>query len=239
MKLHRPGELILDLGQDSPEIEERYQELLQIAGWCTLLHGKRNSQKWSVTVENDRIKWDDRYAGEGLAMGEAPSCFLKEQLALIVSCCPGRAALDLACGEGRNSIFLARHGFQVTGVDISPAGLAKGRARAAAESLVIDFRQADLETYRFTATYDLIININFLLRELIPPAVAALNPGGLFLFESILDSPNLLGHHTRRFLLQPGELRQLFNNFSGHILHYEELPDSDAPVARLIFQRSP
>jgi len=190
-------------------------------------------------VDNDRLKWDDRYAGEGLLMGERPSRFLEEQLAFLSSHCTGRMVLDIACGEGRNSIFMARHGFQVTGVDISPAGLAKGRARAAAESLPIDFLQTDLESYRFTAAYDLVVNINFLLRELIPPAVAALNPGGLFLFESILDSPNLQGHHTKRFLLQPGELRQLFAAGDGTILFYEELPEADVPVARLIFQRSP
>lgn len=190
-------------------------------------------------MESDRIKWDDRYAGADLAMGEAPSRFLVERVGEILSLCPGRAAFDIACGEGRNSIFLARHGFRVTGVDISPVGLAKGRERAGAESLAVDFLPADLETYRFTATYDLIVNINFLLRELIPPAVAALNPGGLFLFESILDTPHLQGHHTRRFLLQPGELRELFKNLSGLILHCEELPDAEVPVARLIFQRAP
>ncbi|MBT0654308.1 class I SAM-dependent methyltransferase [Geomobilimonas luticola] len=188
-------------------------------------------------MESDRIKWDDRYAGEGLAMGEAPSRFLAERVGEILSLCPGRTAFDIACGEGRNSIFLARHGFRVTGVDISPVGLAKGRERATAESLVVDFLQADLETYRFTATYDLIVNINFLLRELIPPAVAALNPGGLFLFESILDTPTLQGYHTKRFLLQPGELRQLFEGFEGEILQCEELPDAEVPVARLIFRK--
>ena len=189
-------------------------------------------------MESDRIKWDDRYAGAELAMGEEPSPFLAERIDQILSVCPGQEAFDIACGEGRNSIFLARHGFRVTGVDISPVGLAKGRERAAAGSLAIDFLQADLETYRFTATYDLIVNINFLLRELIPLAVAALNPRGLFLFESILDTPTLQGYHTRHFLLQPGELPTLFSSQHGKIIHYEELPGADVPVARLIFQRS-
>ncbi len=188
-------------------------------------------------MENDRAKWDERYGGERFFLGPRPSRFLEENIDLVVSLCPGRKALDIACGEGRNSIFLARHGFAVTGLDISAAGIAKARARMAEEGVTADFRVVDLEGYVFTETYDLIINFNFLLRDLIPKGVAALSPGGVFVFDTIMDSPALVGHHTKRFLLQPGELRRLFEPLPGTILQYEELPLEENPTAKLIFQK--
>ncbi|MCM2356793.1 MAG: class I SAM-dependent methyltransferase [Geobacteraceae bacterium] len=189
-------------------------------------------------MEKDRLKWDDRYAGEGYFIGPHPSPFLAERIAFMEALLPGRRALDIACGEGRNSIFLARRGFAVTGIDISAEGLAKAGRWAAAEGLEIDFVQADLEGYEFTERYDLILNFNFLLRELIPRMVAALTPGGVIVFDTILDSPAMEGHHSKAFLLQPGELAALFSPFPGTILHYEERAEGPISTARLIFQKS-
>ena len=56
---------------------------------------------------------------------------------------PGRC-LDLGCGEGDNSVFLALHGFDVTGVDFAPAALEKARAKAAAAGAVVRFIEDDL-----------------------------------------------------------------------------------------------
>ena len=190
-------------------------------------------------MEADRIKWNERYAGDEYQMGLRPTRFLAERIGLLKSLCPGRRALDIACGEGRNGIFLAHHGFQVTAVDISDRGIEKGKRRMEAEGVTVDFREANLEGYRINERYDLILNINFLLRELIPREVAALNPGGVILFETILDSPKLPGIHTKGFLLQPGELHRLFTREGGTILESAEFPDADAPTARLLFQKSP
>jgi 2-polyprenyl-3-methyl-5-hydroxy-6-metoxy-1,4-benzoquinol methylase len=188
-------------------------------------------------VEADRIKWNERYADEEYQMGLAPSRFLAERIGLLKTLCPGNRALDIACGEGRNSIFLARHGYQVTAVDISDRGIEKGRRRLASEGVTVDFRMDDLEGYEFTERYDLIVNINFLLRDLIPKGVTALNQGGVFLFETILDSPQLPGVHTKNYLLQPGELFRLFTREDGNILEHTEFPDDETPTARIIFQK--
>jgi tellurite methyltransferase len=189
-------------------------------------------------MERDRLKWDDRYAGEGLFLGPHPSPFLAERVAFIESLLPGRKALDIACGEGRNCIFLARRGFSVTGVDISAEGLAKAERWAAQEGLKIDFRREDLEEYEFREAFDLIINFNFLLRSLLPKAVAALTPGGVVVIDTLLDTPSLPGEHTKSFLLQPDELKQLFSGFPGKVLHYAEHPLASAPTAKLIFRKS-
>jgi 2-polyprenyl-3-methyl-5-hydroxy-6-metoxy-1,4-benzoquinol methylase len=188
-------------------------------------------------MEADRIKWNERYADDEYQMGLAPSRFLAERIGLLKSLCSGNRALDIACGEGRNSIFLARHGYEVTALDISDRGIEKGRLRLASEGVSVDFRVVDLEVFGFTERYDLIVNINFLLRDLIPKGVAALNQGGVFLFETILDGPKLPGIHTKNYLLQPGELRRLFAHEAGSILEYAEFPDAETPTARIIFQK--
>lgn len=189
-------------------------------------------------MDDDRTKWNGRYADDGYFLGTRPSPFLVQNVGLIRSLSPGTAALDIACGEGRNSIYLARHGFSVTGVDISPVGIAKAVRWAAAERLAISFVTADLDVGLPAGRWDLIVNFNFLLRELFPRAVAALNPGGVMVVDTILDTPSLVGFHNRAFLLRPGELAGLFARFPGEILHYTEYPDDNAPTAKLIFRKS-
>jgi len=190
------------------------------------------------SVQADRVKWNERYADDEYQMGLAPSLCLEERIGLITTLCPGRRALDIACGEGRNSIFLAHHGFLVTAVDISDRGIEKGRRRAASEGVTVDFRVVDLDGYEIAEPYDLIVNINFLLRDLVPKGAAALNQGGVYLFETILDSPKLPGIHTRSYLLQPGELSRIFTREAGKILEYAEFPEAETPTARILFQKS-
>ena len=185
-----------------------------------------------------REKWNARYAGAGFYLGPEPSRFLSGNISLISTLLPGKKALDIACGEGRNSIFLARNGFDVTGLDISEEGLAKADRWAKTEGLSVTFRCIDLETFEFNEFYDLIINFNFLLRGLIPMMLDALNPGGVIVFDTILDTPTLEGSHNRSFLLQPGELRTIFASFPGEIILYEELPFGPSPTARLIFHKN-
>ena len=68
-------------------------------------------------------QWDERYSGDELVWTSTPNQFL---VAEVVGLPAGRA-VDLACGEGRNSIWLAEQGWKVTGVDFSPVGLAKAK----------------------------------------------------------------------------------------------------------------
>lgn len=189
-------------------------------------------------MTDNREKWNARYAGAGYYLGPDPSRFLAENMALIKGLAPGEKALDIACGEGRNSIFLARHGFAVTGLDISEEGIAKADQWAKAEGLAVSFHCMDMENYEFSETWDLIINFNFLLRNLIPKMFEALNPGGLIVFDTILDTPALEGRHNKAYLLQPGELRKIFSRFPGEILADEELPFGPLPTARLIFRKN-
>jgi tellurite methyltransferase len=189
-------------------------------------------------MENDRVKWDERYSGKDYLFSFAPSRFLERSLDLICLLCGGKRALDIACGEGRNAIFLAQNGFEVTAMDISERGLERGRKRAAELGVRVDFLQADLEECRLQEGFHLILNFNFLLRPLIPSMVHSLVSGGIILMETIMDAPSLQGTHTGSFLLQPGELERIFSGFAGNILLLEEAPAQETPLARVLFRKA-
>ena len=189
-------------------------------------------------METDRDKWNKRFASQESYLGISPSPSLQREIERIKQLVPGKRALDIACGEGRNSLFLHEHGFQVTAVDISDIGLAKGKQRAAELGLDINFRQADLDEYEIEGQYDLVLNFNYLLRQLIPQEVAALAPGGILLFDTIRESPSLLQSHNPDYLLKCGELKQIFEEYDGEILFFEETDSGEMPTARLLFRKS-
>jgi len=190
-------------------------------------------------LDADRIKWDQRYSGDEWMFSLTPSRYLARNIERICTLVGGRRALDVACGEGRNAIFLAQRGFEVTAVDISGKGLERARSRAAEVGVEVAFLQADLEEYRIAGSYDLILNFNFLLRPMIPELIRAAAPGGVILMETILDGPALTGEHSRHFLLQPGELQRLFDVPEGEILEWGEDCLNGTPVAGVLFRRKP
>lgn len=133
---------------------------------------------------------------------------------------PVGRALDIACGEGRNAIYLAREGFDVDAIDISDAALNKGRT--AAGGLKINFTAADLEGFKIPAnTYELIVNFNYLQRSLVPAIKNGLKRGGYLIFETYTLEQKELGHPKNpEFLLGPNELLRLFSDL--HIIYYRE-----------------
>ena len=169
---------------------------------------------------DDRIRWDRQYLGSDGR--EEPAAFLKEILeAGHWEIAPGRA-LDIACGTGRNALFLAEKGFTVTAVDISRVGLELGARRAKERSFLISWQQADLESFQLPhAAFDLIVNINFLQRSLMPQIKSALMTGGHVIFETYLIDQQAIGHPKNpNYLLAHNELLEHFRDF--HVLHYQE-----------------
>lgn len=189
-------------------------------------------------METDRIKWNTRFESQDSYLGDRPSPFLAQEINRIMALVPGFNALDIACGEGRNSIFLAQHGFRVVGLDISDVGLAKGQHRAHTSGVTVDFQRVDLDEYVIDGSFDLILNFNFLLRDLIPSEITSLKPGGLLLFDTILATDHLLQTRSPAYLLQPGELARLFDPYDGVLLFSEEVFSLEMPTARVMFQKS-
>lgn len=128
----------------------------------------------------DRHAWDERYGGTDLVWSATPNQFLAAEAAdLAVG-----HALDVACGEGRNALWLAGRGWQVTAVDFSEAGIATGRRRAAEAGVDVDWVVADVVEWEpEPAAFDLVV-IAYLqlpaasLRRVLGHAAGALAPGG-------------------------------------------------------------
>ncbi|HLY83053.1 MAG TPA: class I SAM-dependent methyltransferase [Acidimicrobiales bacterium] len=102
----------------------------------------------------DRHEWDARYAGDELLWRAEPNRFLVTEAAGLT---PGRA-LDVACGEGRNAVWLAAQGWEVTGVDFSPVALAKAERLAAEQEVAVEWVNADVLDWDPPAgRFDLIV----------------------------------------------------------------------------------
>jgi len=130
-----------------------------------------------------REHWDRKYA-EALRLWSAePNRFLVAEVTDIE---PGRA-LDLACGEGQNSRWLAELGWRVTGVDFSEVAIAKARDRAAREQLDVEFVCTDLLEYEPERdAFDLVVVFYLQIpaierRRVLGRAISALGFGGTFL----------------------------------------------------------
>jgi SAM-dependent methyltransferase len=135
----------------------------------------------------DSREWDERYSGAEFEWTTRPNQFVAAELADLP---PGRA-LDLAAGEGRNSVWLAERGWWVTAVDFSGVGLEKGRKLGTARGIDearIEWVVADLTDYEpEQGVFDLALIAYFqvgadLRGTVLGRAAAALAPGGtLFL----------------------------------------------------------
>jgi SAM-dependent methyltransferase len=130
----------------------------------------------------ERDDWDRKYAAQELLWSAGPNQFVAE---LLDGVQPGRA-LDVATGEGRNAIWLAERGWQVTGVDFSAAGLAKARALAEARGVTVDWIEADVREALPGDGYDLVLIAYLHLPAADNAAVlrrsaGALAPGGTLL----------------------------------------------------------
>lgn len=101
----------------------------------------------------DRQGWDERYRATELVWGAGPNRFLVDEATGLK---PG-TALDVACGEGRNAIWLAQNGWQVVGVDFSPVGLEKAHRLAVESGVMVEWVQGDLTTWEPPNTYDLVV----------------------------------------------------------------------------------
>jgi SAM-dependent methyltransferase len=144
----------------------------------------------------DREDWDRRYAGRELLWTGEPNRFLVAETAGLR---PGRA-LDIACGEGRNAVWLAEQGWQATGVDFSEVALAKARQLADVRGVQTDWVAADLVDYRPEAyAFDLVIVFYLQVsaaqrRAIVRAAAEAVARGGTFLLVAH-DSSNLEQGH--------------------------------------------
>ena len=182
-----------------------------------------------MTAE-DRQRWDRKFAERSSRSPGPPSDWLVEQLGALPR---GGRALDLAAGDGCNSLLLASRGWKVTAVDISEVGLSIGEGVAG--PLPVEWIVADLDEYEPPAeTFDLVLCFRFLDRTRLPGMVErALKPGGLFLAATFnwreAERPQSPIHHPD-FLLRKDEWPTLMSGLE--ILEHDQSGTISSLIAR-------
>lgn len=169
--------------------------------------------------EDDRVKWDERYASGDYQPRDAPSPLIETVIELVR---PGRA-LVLACGAGRNALRLAQAGFDVEGVDISSVAIDAARTESERLGLDVHWRVADIDHLRLqTRSYDLITMIRYLNRDVWSEVFSALRTDGWLLLEQHFRTRHdVLGPTDPDFRLEPGELLRAFPDL--RIVLYSEM----------------
>jgi len=192
-------------------------------------------------MREERERWNRRYHEEPALAALEPSAFIVDHASLLPR--EGRA-LDVACGAGRNALFLAERGLETTGIDISSAGLELAGAMSRKRGLSVELIEADLTRHSLSeAHYAVIACLHYLERSLFPALERALAEDGLLFYETFTRAQLAFPEsHPRReeFLLGPNELLRAFPG--SQVLFYEEgaerLADGRrAVLARLIARR--
>ncbi len=152
----------------------------------------------TASFSNPRATWDARFSVDRYIFGTAPNVFLASQRARLA---PGMRALCVADGEGRNSVWLAQQGLEVTAFDIAPRGVDKARALAREHGVAVDFRVASVEEWDWTPdAFDVVAAI--FVQFAAPPVrarmfdgmLATLKPDGWLLLQGY--TPRQLDYRT-------------------------------------------
>jgi SAM-dependent methyltransferase len=186
----------------------------------------------SVRAAFSREDWNRRYAATGLLWSAEPNRRFAAEVGALQ---PGRA-LDLGCGEGRNAVWLAERGWQVTGVDFSEVALSKAERLAARSGVGVDWVLADLLAYRPPAVgFELVALLYLQLpaaeRSIVMTRAADAVAAGGTLF--------VLGHHTRNLAEGHGGPKDaavlftpedLLADLADLVVERAETVERDAPV---------
>jgi len=163
----------------------------------------------------DKQKWDLKYQQNSkLLEPREANLFVKKYCALA----PIKEALDLACGVGRNALFLESRGFSVDAIDISTKALDVLKSRAKGSIKVIE---DDLDNFNPIKKYGLIIMCNYLDRSLLNRTKSALVKNGIYIVETYIEDKNNEKKDTNPdFLLKKDELLKIFKD-GFEILEYK------------------
>lgn len=168
--------------------------------------------------------WDERYNRDDYVYGTEPNDFLREQVARI----SGSRVLCLAEGEGRNAVFLAERGFQVTAVDASSVGLAKAQRLAEQrgvkiETIHADLADFDIEPGRWDAVVSIFCHVPPPIRKsLHRKVVAGLRAGGVLLLEAYTPDQIELGTGGPQVAELTMQLVDLYDELAGLQFEYAQ-----------------
>ncbi len=169
-------------------------------------------------MSDSQQKWDAIYSQRGNTI-PAPASMLSTYARLLPT---QGLALDLACGLGGNSFFLATHGLQVDAWDISAVAINQIKNNCTdlnhISPAVVDLSMATFPTHR----YDVITVSRFLNRDIAPQLISALKPSGLLFYQTFTRQKTTAdGPNNPEFLLEKSELLSLFSTLTPVIYHEE------------------
>lgn len=183
-------------------------------------------------MKRDRERWDARYSGNGLAEF-TPDPLLVEHSGIL----SGGRALDLACGRGAESLFVARRGYAVDAVDISTVALTSLRTRARDSGLRVRCVSADLDYFPLPVDlYDLVMVFYFFDPKLSTAIQQALKRGGLLFYATFNHRHTSLNPgFNPDYLVPPGGLAKVFTGLD--ILFEKPEGGAEGNIAQLIARR--
>ena len=191
------------------------------------------------------LPWD---ATRAMELGPArvrlwrPSAFLVEALDRIAAGgLTGGLALDVACGSGRDAVFLALRGFDVEAIDVLPDALSRAEDLARRSGVSIRTRVQDLQRQPALPReqYHLLVVFRFLQRSLFPAIRDAIRPGGYVVYETFHELNARTGRkpQNRDHLLSSRELVQAFEGFD--VLISREACERDGRFFSSLLARKP
>lgn len=182
-------------------------------------------------ADEDKSFWDSFYKEKDDAYGKVAVGFLKEHLSVI----PKGNALVPAMGEGRNAIYLAQHGFEVTGIDISDVAVDKARFHAKEHHVRIKSMVADLKQYKFKENeFDFVFLSLFYDPIILPGLKKTLKRNGyIMIYEELYSGDPQKA--TAPFWVKPKQLKDDFRDFK--VIVYREFKDHGKTVAAILAQK--
>lgn len=196
----------------------------------------------STHKENSKAWWDERYQlSSDFFYSREPSKFLLEHLDLLP---PSAKIFEVGCGEGRNSVALAKKGFQVTAADFSQVALERAQKLARDSGATINFKSIDLDLFiPELHTYDAIVSIDYKIPlTLLKNLGRGLKQGGHLLIETYLMAACKEIKTVEPFeCFKPNELLSQFipsQSLTFQILSYSELGPKWAEKAYLVAKKT-
>ena len=183
-------------------------------------------------------RWNARWQEKSLTANWQADSWLQKVLPLL----PEGTALDIACGMGRNAIFLAEHGYAVTAIDMSDVALQLLDDEAQQRGLSIESRQFDLEAVNPVlpvGPFDLLLNFFYLHRPLLAQELSRVRPGGVAVVRTFsCAGSDSFGPVRPEIALREGELPGIFAGWKI-LLHEEGLEPSakGGSLAGIVAQR--
>jgi len=182
---------------------------------------------------------DRLVAGPATGVLWRPPPWLEEHAGLLPPPALG-PVVDLGCGSGRAAVWLARRGYDVTGIDHQPEALVFGRRLAEASGCACRFTAADLRRRSAwpPGPWAVLLDFRFLLRDMLSEMTGRLRPGAVAVVRTFRDAPGWTGPPRRRHRLGRGELLGIFDRGRFEVLaHAEDFDGDGRPAAGIVARR--